>query len=150
MGVRLPDRDLAYLPEDHPAFAAYLRDLNELGATIRAAQSQRDDRPRAGAGKARGLRGIAGAPADQFSSQLHTGRAAFRQPHLGRKGAVEARRSNRAMIPDSMGTRSYIVVGKEHPMSFHSAPHGAGRRYSRTRARALFGMDDLSRAMSGI
>ena len=32
------------------------------------------------------------------------------------------------MIPGSMGTRPYIVVGKEHPMSFHSAPHGAGRR----------------------
>ena len=28
MGVRLPDRDLAYLPPEHPAFAAYLRDLN--------------------------------------------------------------------------------------------------------------------------
>jgi tRNA-splicing ligase RtcB len=28
MRVDLPDRDLAYLPEDHPAFAAYLRDLN--------------------------------------------------------------------------------------------------------------------------
>jgi tRNA-splicing ligase RtcB (3'-phosphate/5'-hydroxy nucleic acid ligase) len=54
------------------------------------------------------------------------------------------------MIPGSMGTRSYIVVGKEHPMSFHSAPPGAGRRYSRTKARALFGMDDLSRAMAGI
>src|SRR5215211_6382636 len=26
--VSLPDRDLAYLPENHPAFAAYLRDLN--------------------------------------------------------------------------------------------------------------------------
>jgi tRNA-splicing ligase RtcB len=67
-----------------------------------------------------------------------------------RKGAIEARRGNWAMIPGSMGTRSYIVVGKEHPMSFHSAPHGAGRRYSRTKARALFSMDDLSRAMSGI
>jgi tRNA-splicing ligase RtcB len=56
-----------------------------------------------------------------------------------RKGAIEARRSNWAMIPGSMGTRSYIVAvaGREHPMSFHSAPHGAGRRYSRTKARAL-------------
>ena len=35
-------------------------------------------------------------------------------------------------------------------MSFHCAPHGAGRRYSRTKARALFGMEDLSRAMAGI
>jgi tRNA-splicing ligase RtcB len=35
-------------------------------------------------------------------------------------------------------------------MVVHSAPHGAGRRYSRTKARALVGMDDLSRAMAGI
>ena len=54
------------------------------------------------------------------------------------------------MIPGSMGTRSYIVTGKENAMSFHSAPHGAGRRYSRTKARGLFTMDDLSRAMTGI
>src|ERR687898_3409555 len=26
--VQLPDRDLAYLPDDHPAFNAYMRDLN--------------------------------------------------------------------------------------------------------------------------
>jgi tRNA-splicing ligase RtcB len=28
MRVDLPDRDLAYLPEDHPAFNAYMRDLS--------------------------------------------------------------------------------------------------------------------------
>ncbi len=42
------------------------------------------------------------------------------------------------------------MVGKENAMSFHSAPHGAGRRYSRTKARSLFKMEDLSRAMEGI
>ena len=55
-----------------------------------------------------------------------------------------------AMIPGSMGTRSYIVTGLENPMAFHSAPHGAGRRYSRTAARKLFTMKDLETAMSGI
>ena len=54
------------------------------------------------------------------------------------------------MIPGSMGTRSYIVVGKQNDMAFHSAPHGAGRRYSRTKARALFTMNDLRKAMEGI
>jgi tRNA-splicing ligase RtcB (3'-phosphate/5'-hydroxy nucleic acid ligase) len=54
------------------------------------------------------------------------------------------------MIPGSMGTKSYIVVGKENAMSFHSAPHGAGRRYSRTKARSLFNMNDLTKAMEGI
>jgi tRNA-splicing ligase RtcB (3'-phosphate/5'-hydroxy nucleic acid ligase) len=55
-----------------------------------------------------------------------------------------------AMIPGSMGTRSYIVTGLENPMAFNSAPHGAGRRYSRTKARKLFTMADLDKAMDGI
>jgi tRNA-splicing ligase RtcB (3'-phosphate/5'-hydroxy nucleic acid ligase) len=50
----------------------------------------------------------------------------------------------------SMGTRSYIVTGLENSMAFNSAPHGAGRRYSRTKARQLVTMADLERAMDGI
>jgi tRNA-splicing ligase RtcB len=73
-----------------------------------------------------------------------------RRVWITRKGAIKATKDSWAMIPGSMGTRSYIVVGRENPMSFHSAPHGAGRRYSRTKARALFTMHDLSRAMEGI
>ena len=67
-----------------------------------------------------------------------------------RKGAIQAKAGMWAMIPGSMGTKSYIVVGKENAMSFHSAPHGAGRRYSRTKARSLFNMNDLAKAMEGI
>ena len=69
---------------------------------------------------------------------------------ITRKGAIMARKDNWAMIPGSMGTKSYIVVGKENPMSFNSAPHGAGRQFSRTKARGLFNMQDLARAMEGI
>ncbi len=54
------------------------------------------------------------------------------------------------MIPGSMGTRSYIVTGLGNPQSFQSAPHGAGRRMSRTKARAAFAMKDLEAAMAGI
>ena len=67
-----------------------------------------------------------------------------------RKGAIEARRGMWAMIPGSMGTRSYIVTGLEHPMAFRSAPHGAGRRLSRTAARKQYTMSDLDNAMRGI
>ena len=67
-----------------------------------------------------------------------------------RKGAIQAKRGMWAMIPGSMGTRSYIVTGLENDMAFHSAPHGAGRRYSRTKARKLFTMTDLDQAMNGI
>ncbi|CUR60100.1 conserved hypothetical protein [metagenome] len=47
-------------------------------------------------------------------------------------------------------TASYVVVGKGHPASLSSAPHGAGRAYSRTRARKTFTAEDLRAAMTGI
>ena len=49
-----------------------------------------------------------------------------------------------------MGTRSYIVAGLENPMAYHSAPHGAGRRFSRSEARWRFTKDDMEKAMQGI
>ena len=155
MRVQLPDRDLAYLPEDHPAFTAYMRDLNWAQQFALHNRNEMMDRVLTEVSYA-----VYGE--DGHQSELDVQRInshhnfTQRERHFGddvwvtRKGAIEARKTNWAMIPGSMGTRSYIVVGKEHPMSFCSAPHGAGRRYSRTRARALFKMQDLSEAMTGI
>jgi tRNA-splicing ligase RtcB len=154
-GVSLPDRDLAYLPEEHPAFAAYIRDLNWAQQFALHNRNEMMDRV---------LRevSIAVYGEDGHQSEIEHQRInshhnfTQRERHfdqdvwITRKGAIMARKGDWAMIPGSMGTRSYIVAGKEEPMSFHSAPHGAGRRYSRTKARRLFNMDDLSRAMAGI
>ena len=60
------------------------------------------------------------------------------------------RKGQRGIIPGSMGTKSYIVSGLENPVAFHSAPHGAGRRFSRTEARRRFTMEDFDKAMVGI
>jgi tRNA-splicing ligase RtcB (3'-phosphate/5'-hydroxy nucleic acid ligase) len=49
-----------------------------------------------------------------------------------------------------MGSRSYVVRGKGNAVALNSAPHGAGREYSRSRARKTFTRDDLRAAMSGI
>src|SRR5712692_3488126 len=67
-----------------------------------------------------------------------------------RKGAIQMKQGQKGVIPGSMGTRSYIVSGLENKMSYHSAPHGAGRRFSRTEARRRFTMDDFEKAMAGI
>jgi tRNA-splicing ligase RtcB len=69
---------------------------------------------------------------------------------LTRKGAVDAHEGVRAVIPGSMGTRSYIVRGKGSKAGLCSAPHGAGRRFSRTEARKRFTADDLANRMAGI
>ena len=153
--VQLPDRDLAYLPDDHPAFNAYMRDLNWAQQFALHNRNEMMDRVLSVVSYA-----VYGDDDHQSEIDVHriNSHHNFTQQerHFGqdvwvtRKGAIEARTTNWAMIPGSMGTRSYIVVGKAHPMSFHSAPHGAGRRYSRTKARALFKMDDLRQAMEGI
>jgi tRNA-splicing ligase RtcB len=155
IGVQLPDRDLAYLPEEHPAFNAYQRDLNWAQQFALHNRNEMMDRVLTEVSFA--VHGEDGHQ-DEIEVQRINSHHNFTQQetHFGesvwvtRKGAIEARTRNWAMIPGSMGTRSYIVVGREHPMSFFSAPHGAGRRYSRTKARALFKMQDLSVAMEGI
>jgi tRNA-splicing ligase RtcB len=153
--VSLPDRDLAYLLEDHPAFAAYQRDLH--WAQQFAFHNRNEMMDRVLAEVSRAVHGTSGREADLELQRINSHHNfTQKETHFGRsvwvtrKGAIMARREHWAMIPGSMGTRSYIVVGKENPMSFHSAPHGAGRRFSRTKARALFSMQDLSRAMEGI
>jgi tRNA-splicing ligase RtcB len=49
-----------------------------------------------------------------------------------------------------MGTASYIVTGKGNTLSLNSSPHGAGRNYSRSAAKAKFTMEELEAAMKGI
>ena len=153
--VQLPDRDLAYLPDDHPAFTAYMRDLNWAQQFALHNRNEMMDRVLTVVSYA--VYGEDGHQPEIEVQRINSHHNFTQQErHFGkdvwvtRKGAIEARTTNWAMIPGSMGTRSYIVVGKEHPMSFHSAPHGAGRRYSRTKARAIFKMDDLRDAMEGI
>jgi tRNA-splicing ligase RtcB len=153
--VELPDRDLAYLPDDHPAFAAYLRDLN--WAQQFALHNRNEMMDRVLTEVSRAVSGGDRGPRDLELQRINSHHNFTQQEdHFGarvwitRKGAIKATRDSWAMIPGSMGTRSYIVVGLENPMSFHSAPHGAGRRYSRTKARKLFTMSDLNRAMEGI
>ncbi|ARQ95524.1 tRNA splicing ligase [Mycobacterium phage Shandong1] len=69
---------------------------------------------------------------------------------LTRKGAINAHAGVRGLIPGSMGTCSYVVTGKGNAEALCSAPHGAGRRFSRTKARKLFTVDDLDARMAGI
>lgn len=69
---------------------------------------------------------------------------------ITRKGAIEMRSGQLGIIPGSMGTRSYIVEGLANADSYNSAPHGAGRRFSRTEARKRFTMDDFERELAGV
>jgi len=58
-----------------------------------------------------------------------------------RKGATFAGSGEIGLIPGSQGTCSYIVEGKGNRDSFDSCSHGAGRKYSRTKARTTLDLD---------
>ena len=62
-----------------------------------------------------------------------------------RKGATPAGAGVLGIIPGSMGTPGYIVRGKGVAASLNSAAHGAGRRMSRTKAKATFTWDQTQR-----
>jgi tRNA-splicing ligase RtcB len=68
---------------------------------------------------------------------------------ITRKGAIKASSGDPGVIPGSMGTRTYIVSGLGSAASWESCSHGAGRRFSRTKAKKLFSADDLAEAMAG-
>lgn len=69
---------------------------------------------------------------------------------ITRKGAIRAGAGELALIPGSMGTGSYIVKGLGNPASYYSASHGAGRRMSRTQAKAKYTVKDLAAQTAGI
>lgn len=62
---------------------------------------------------------------------------------IHRKGAISARDGEIGIIPGSMGSYSYIVKGKGNTESFHSCSHGAGRCYSRTKAKETFSVEEV-------
>lgn len=67
-----------------------------------------------------------------------------------RKGAMPAHLGEPGLLPGSMGTLSFHVEGRGHPPALCSSAHGAGRRLTRTEARAKLTERDLHRQMEGV
>lgn len=67
-----------------------------------------------------------------------------------RKGAVSAQKGEILLIPINMRDGSLICRGKGNPDWNYSAPHGAGRLYSRSQAKNLFSLDEFASSMEGI
>lgn len=151
-GVALPNADLAYLEEGTAEFDTYITELRWAQQFALANREEMMDRFRQAL--AHWLRVD---PDDVETSRLNCHhnystpeRHGDKDVWVTRKGAVDAREGVMGVIPGSMGTRSYIVRGRGNPASLCSAPHGAGRRFSRTEAKRRFTAADLAERMAGI
>lgn len=67
-----------------------------------------------------------------------------------RKGAVAAYAGQRLIIPMNMRDGVLLCKGKGCADWNYSAPHGAGRLYSRAQAKEVISMEDYKNTMSGI
>lgn len=67
-----------------------------------------------------------------------------------RKGAIRAYKDERMIIPFNMRDGILICKGKSNPEWNYSAPHGAGRVLSRSKAKESILLEDYKKSMSGI
>ncbi len=153
--IELPDPDLAYLAQGTPEFKDYLSDL--LWAQNYAKANRKEMLLRVLSVISLHVYGedVGRVKMDTFSVDCHHNYTAMenhggRNMWITRKGAVSARAGEFGIIPGSMGTKSYIVEGLGNEDSFCSCSHGAGRRMSRTKAKAMFSREDLAAQTAGV
>lgn len=148
----LPAADLAYFVQGTPEFKAYWHDLEWSQAyamknreimmirLVRSFNRMFNDQEEF---------------APEITVNCHHNYVAI-EKHFGdevyvtRKGAINAEGGRYGIIPGSMGAKSFIVEGLGNSESFHSCSHGAGRKMSRTKAKARFTRDDLEAQTSGV
>ena len=146
----LPDRDLAYLTERTEEFWTYIRELRWAQHFALLNREEMMDRV------VDCLAEFVGTAVERSETINCHHNYTERERHFGedvwlsRKGAIHAGPGVPGLIPGSMGTASYIVTGKGNAMSLHSSPHGAGRSYSRSKARRTFTRAQLDASMRGI
>lgn len=67
-----------------------------------------------------------------------------------RKGAISARKGEQVLIPINMRDGSILATGKGNDDWNQSAPHGAGRILSRSRAKELLSVEDFRDTMKDV
>ena len=150
--IRLPDANLAYIPEGSEHFSDYvaavgfaqdfaLKNRELMMRHVMEALANHDELPDFDAW-------VAGVNChhNYVANETHYGERVW----VTRKGAVRAGKGELGIIPGSMGARSYIVRGKGNRESFCSCSHGAGRRMSRAEAKRRFSVADHAKATAGI
>ena len=70
--------------------------------------------------------------------------------NIVRKGAISAKLGEKVLIPINMRDGCIIGTGKGNEDWNQSAPHGAGRVMSRTKAKELVSLEEFEKAMDGI
>ncbi|MCC6329349.1 MAG: RtcB family protein [Acidobacteria bacterium] len=157
----LPAADLAYFIQGTPEFKAYWHDLEWAQSyAMKNREIMMSNLVRSFNrifGTELGLQsaGFGAEARHPFTVNCHHNYVSIEE-HFGekvyvtRKGAINAEAGRFGIIPGSMGARSFIVKGLGSADSFNSCSHGAGRKMSRTAAKAKYTIDDLKKQTTGV
>lgn len=149
-GIKLVDKDLAYLTENTESFNDYWNAV--MWAQGYARENRNEMMRRILIVLHRHLppfkeRDLAiNCHHNYVQKEVHFGEDVY----VTRKGAIRAGRGELGIIPGSMGQRSYIVEGLGSAESMESCSHGAGRVMSRSAAKKHFTVADLEAQTEGV
>lgn len=96
------------------------------------------------------LSGIFGKSLDAFTHFETIHNYIDHDSNIVRKGAVSAKAGEKLLIPINMRDGSLICAGKGNEDWNCSAPHGAGRLYSRKSAKENFTIEEFQKSMEGV
>ena len=152
--IKLNDPDLAYFPQGTEEYETYFKDLQWLQNYAKANRREMMRRViKEVSYHILGCNKVEKYLTD-FSVDCHHNYVSLENYGenviVTRKGAVSAREGEWAIIPGSMGTKSYICKGKGNPESFNSCSHGAGRIMSRSKAKEKFKESDIEEQTKGV
>jgi tRNA-splicing ligase RtcB len=166
--IRLPDRDLAFLPFDSREGQEYWAAMNFCASFAQANRAlimkrfMKTMKDFTGCGFIdinKKQAEITGSQDDSGINEpwiwIHHNYAA-QEKHFNqevivhRKGATRAFASQLGIVPGSMGTPSYIVEGLGNQESFMSSSHGAGRRLGRRAANRQLTREQADQAITGV
>ncbi|HVN49983.1 MAG TPA: RtcB family protein [Acidimicrobiales bacterium] len=163
-GIEVPDRQLACVPVRSPEGEAYLAAMAAAANYGRANRQLLSVAARAAFTEVAGVERLdllydVSHNLAKLETHVVDGRRQLLCVH--RKGATRALPAGHPDLPDdlaaagqpvlvpgSMGTASYVLVGEPGGAAFHSTCHGAGRAMSRTAARRHTSAPELRRQLA--
>ncbi|ASQ90062.1 RNA-splicing ligase RtcB [Prosthecochloris sp. GSB1] len=151
--IRVPDRELACVPFVSEEGQEYFQAMNAAANFARANRQLITWEIRRG-----WERTVSADLPDVVCDICHNiaslERHGGRELLVHRKGATRAFPGRPVIVPGSMGTGSFLLIGSEHSLdeAFGSCCHGSGRRMSRSRARKTVHAGQLKQSLesSGI
>lgn len=96
------------------------------------------------------LKKLFGKGFDEFEAFSTTHNYINFKDNIIRKGSISAYEGEKVLIPLNMRDGSIIAIGKGNPDWNYSAPHGAGRIMSRTKAKEKVNLEEFKASMKGI